>query len=290
MAAPRPQQDLFAEIAPAIEPPAAAPAKRRSKKTAAAGPLLLGVQAPPLEPRPLGGRRGALLLAAGASLLLALVLEGLNLLWHGGLGFSALLLLTLLAGSGWLLGQKLWREWRAVLSLNALLRRRLVAQQAIAGEPLQDRETFCINLLPPTAWDDEIRLRSEHWLSQHAALADDQMLRRYMAEVIQPWRIGFVSELRQRLAGPELRSHADFTGWLVALERLLLITDEILLGHGIEPAWTVRWRVGRAAMRHLAHFGVGSAAGDGDNLVAYAEALQSILLPGPAGVEPGRGE
>lgn len=290
MAAPRSQQDLFAEIAPAIDVPAAAPPKKRGKKSAAAGPMLLGVQAPPLEPRPLGGRRGALLLAVAASIVLALVLEGLNLLWHGGLGFSALLLLLLLAGGGGLFAQKLWQEWRAVLSLNALLRRRLVAQQAIAGESLQDRETFCINLLPPTAWDQELRARSEQWLTQHAALGDDQLLRRYMADVIQPWRIGFISELRQRLAGPELRSHADFTGWLVALERLLLITDEILLGHGIEPAWTVRWRVGRAAMRHLAHFGVGSAAGDGDNLVAYAEALQSILLPGPAGVEPGRCE
>lgn len=290
MTTPRPQADLFPDTVSDSSETAVTPRRKRnpkSNKSQPATPSLLGVQVPPLEPKPLGGRWGSVCLTALATLIVVGALEGVNRLWQGGLHFSSLLiLLVAVAGIAWC-SHFMWCEWRSVLSLNALLRRRLVAQQVLAGQPLQDRMTFCLNLLPVTGWDDEVRNRSERWLNDHPQASDEELLRGYMNDVIQPWRVDFVTDLGRRLPAGQHHAAPDPVTWLVAYERMILITDEILLAHGIEPAWSVRWRVVRAATRYLAHFGSDNAFGaDREPLLAFAEALQSLLLPGPQGVEP----
>ncbi len=246
------QVDLFPEtVADRSSPAKKGRGKGRKLKAepvrAPSRPLAL-----PLVARPLLGRKGAVLLALVAILLVLALVEGLNLLWHQGVILTAVMLVALVAVLGGLSGYRLWREWRAVIALNAVLERRAVVAAVLKGAPLADRHTFCLNLLPLTRHDERHVEAAEQWLEQRAEADNDaELLRAFIRDCVAPAEAALQDELFDN--GPT--QFLSGSSWLVQLaniKRSLQLTDALLRAYQIDSGWFVRWRLLDAASSHLA--------------------------------------
>ncbi len=210
-------------------------------------PLML-----PLVARPLLGAKGAVLLAMVAILLVLALVEGLNLLWHQGVVLTAVMLVAVVALLGGLSGYRLWREWRAVIALNAVLERRTVVAAVLKGAPLADRHTFCLNLLPLTRHDERHVEAAEQWLEMRTDIDNDaELLRAFIRDCVVPAEAALLDELFDN--GPT--QFLSGSSWLVQLanvKRSLQLTDVLLRAYQIDSGWFVRWRLLDAASSHLA--------------------------------------
>lgn len=248
------QVDLFPEtVADAPLPPTKGRRKARKLKSeptrqrAATRSLTL-----PLVARPLLGRKGAALLAMIVVLLLLALVDGINLLWHQGVVLTAVMLVALVMLAGGLAGYRLWREWRAVIALNAVLERRTVVDAVFNGAPLADRQTFCLNLLPLTRHDERHVEAAEQWLELRGDGDNDaELLRAFIRDCVAPAEAALLDELFDN--GPA--QFLSGNSWLVHLaniKRSLQLTDTLLRAYQIDSGWFVRWRLLDAASSHLA--------------------------------------
>jgi len=278
---PQLQHDLFPEAVAAASEAAPKKSGRRTARKVEATELL-GHEVAPLVPLPLWSRLAASWALLFSALLLVGFIHWFNLLWHAGHSLFAVFLLMLCGISVALVGRRIWFEWRAVSQLNQCLQRRLVAQQVLAGAPLVDRRMFCLNLLPPAVLEMTTDDKLEQWLDSHASEATDPVfLQEFLREFVAPWQTACGESLIKRLPAEALERASDPLSWAVMLQRWVLVVDEVLAAHGIDTGWVVRWRVSKAAIRHLAHAGLGNASRSPVSpLSMLAATVHSLLLPG----------
>lgn len=276
----QPQQDLFSDATALVE--ITPRPKRKAKANVRKTPVteLLGVDVPALAPRPLLGRIASLWMMLLATVLCVALIDWFNSFWSDGQFILALSVLLTCALTAALTGSRLWREWRSAVQLNEGLARRMTAQQVMSGSPLVDCRAFCLSLLPPLAADEATIARAELWLDTAISSRDEcSLVQAFILEFISPWQHRALESLQKRLPVDVQEKTADPIAWIVMMQRMILVTDEILAAHGIEPAWVVRWRVISAAVRYMAHVGFDSSIRTVPSLLMAAATIQSLLLP-----------
>lgn len=247
-----PQVELFPETIAESSAPVKKGRGKGRKLKAKPEQTLSRPSTSPLVARPLLGRKGAILLVTVVILMLVALVDGINLLWHQGVILTAIMLVALVIVLGGLSGYRLWREWRAVIALNAVLERCAVVNAVLNGAPLADRHAFCLHLIPITRDDDRHIEAAEQWLEQwRTADNDAALLRAFINDCVAPVEAVLIDELFAN--GPT--AFLSGSSWLVQLaniKRSLQLTDALLRAYQIDSGWFVRWRLLDAASSYLA--------------------------------------